>query len=272
MKKYLIAYFCILCLSSCAKDYVKEAQIAYNNKDYNKVITIADKGLNKKNNFDLLGLRGLAYFELMQFNLAAIDLNKVIASGSGTLEVMEKAVLVNIYIDRNELAVSGYKELLKRDSTNEEYYYHRAEAYTNLEYYDKALKDLDKALSIDSNYLQAINQKGIIYQKIKDFKSAIVEFTKAININTSNNPEILYFNRGVSHSELDLFKEAMSDFNYSIELNNKIGIVFYNRAMLYAYQGNKDSCCADLEKAIELGHKELDKDLLDYCNMNPLTK
>ena len=51
-----------------------------------------------------MGLRGLSYFELRNFEQASIDLNQVVATGAGSLEVMEKSVEVNIYIDRNELA------------------------------------------------------------------------------------------------------------------------------------------------------------------------
>ena len=50
MKNYLIGFYCLICMNSCAKDYVREAQVAYNNKDYSKVIEIANKGLDKKKN------------------------------------------------------------------------------------------------------------------------------------------------------------------------------------------------------------------------------
>ncbi|MCB9032782.1 MAG: tetratricopeptide repeat protein [Chitinophagales bacterium] len=260
----------MLCLNSCAKDYVKEAQIAYNNKNYQQVIEIANKGLAKKENKELLSLRGLSYFELKYFKQASEDLNKVIIAGSGSLEVLEKSVQVNLYLDRNDLAVLGYKELLKGYPLNEEYYYHRAEAYTNLGEYNKAMEDLDKAISIDSNYLQAINQKGIVYQNLRKFDSAIIYFSKAINFNKTNDPEVLFFNRGVSFLELNKFKEAKNDFNYSIKLNSNIGIVFYNRAIVNSYLGEKDSCCKDLEQAMALGYKDIDIALLDYCNKNPL--
>ena len=270
MRKYLVVFYCLVCMNSCAKDYVKEAQKAYSNKDYRQVIEIANKGLSKKENKELLSLRGLSYFELREFEQASKDLNQVVVSGSGSLEIMEKSVEVNLYIDRNELAALGYKELIKRDSTNKEYYYHRAEAYTNLEVYSKAFKDLDKALDIDSSYLQAINQKGIVYQRLNDFDNAIIWFTKAIRL-SSKNAE-LYYNRAISLYILDHNTNALSDINKAIELKENNSLLIYSRAAIFKSLGNKDSCCQDLKQAISLGHKAIDKELLDYCNINPLTK
>lgn len=57
-------------------------------------------------------------------------------------------------------------------------YASRANTYKNLKQYDKAFADLDKALSIDSNFRFINFTKGLIYYEMKDFEKSAANFKK----------------------------------------------------------------------------------------------
>ena len=76
--------------------------------------------------------------------------------------------------------------------------------------------------------------KGYVASKNSEWSSAIIHFTKAIEID----PTFInaYNHRGFSLSKQEKIPEAIADYNKAIELAPKYADVYYNRGIAYAKQ------------------------------------
>ena len=78
----------------------------------------------------------------------------------------------------------------------------------------------------DNAYLK----RGMSKDDLKDYKGAIEDYTKAIEINPNNADA--YFNRGVSKSNSEDDKGAIEDYTKVIEINPNDTDAYYNRGVL----------------------------------------
>lgn len=85
----------------------------------------------------------------------------------------------------------------------------------------------------------------IDYRLVRDDLNAVIsqmpEFAQA------------YYNRGNVSAKLNDFKSAVVDYSKAIELNDKLAGAFFNRGLARIYMGNTADGIADLSKAGELG-------------------
>ena len=85
----------------------------------------------------------------------------------------------------------------------------------------------------------------IDYRLVRDDLNAVIsqmpEFAQA------------YYNRGNVSAKLNDFKSAVVDYSKAIELNDKLAGAFFNRGLARIYMGNTAEGIADLSKAGELG-------------------
>ncbi len=93
-------------------------------------------------------------------------------------------------------------------------------------------------------------QNGILKHKQQDFKGAIKDYDKSIKEDKTNKDA--YFNRGNCELALKDFKSAMSDFNKTIELDSKFADAYYSRATVFVSQEKYIDALPDLDKTIEL--------------------
>jgi len=93
------------------------------------------------------------------------------------------------------------------------------------------------------------------------FKSAIENINKSLEL--KNDWEIPYFYRAVANQAMENFDEAMLDYTKAIQINTNMTDAYYNRARIILTRKdieNPDilSAITDLEKALELDDKFLD--------------
>jgi tetratricopeptide (TPR) repeat protein len=121
------------------------------------------------------------------------------------------------------------------------------------------------ALSICSYSQTALGyfNKGINKGIDKDHKGAIVDFTKAIEIDLKYK-EAYYF-RGLSKSLLEDYRGAIADYTKAIELDPKYAAAYFSRGLSYLNLEEKNKGCLDLSKAGELGKSEAYEMIKKYC-------
>ena len=117
------------------------------------------------------------------------------------------------------------------------YYLKAQEAEKNTEY-DKAFSFYKKAIRVDRNYIEAFNSRGLLHQKLEKHDKAIRDFSKIIEIDETNwlalhNRANSYTAQGDKKYSIE-FKKAMKDYDKSINLNdtNENGVSFFNRGLL----------------------------------------
>lgn len=117
--------------------------------------------------------------------------------------------------------------------------------------YSLAIVEYTKAIQIDPQYADAYCERGAGYHELGDKDNAIADYTKSIELCPDCSQGVVYFNRGLLYRDKGLFKEAISDFTHALTLCS--GVVcfkpYLRRGMAYFAKGYYDNAISDLEKA-----------------------
>ena len=100
-------------------------------------------------------------------------------------------------------------------------YYNRGVDHLLSGDYQKAIVDFTKAIEINPKYAKAYNNRGVARGFLEDYQGAIVDFTKAIEINLKY--VTAYYNRGIAHYQLKDYQRAITDLQKAAKLYQKQG-------------------------------------------------
>lgn len=113
---------------------------------------------------------------------------------------------------------------------------------------DKAIDCYTRAISLNPNYANAYNNRGLTYYKQGNLEEAIKDFKKAIELNSKeahNNLGMLYYKQGNSG-------EALKYLSKVIELDPTYATAYYNRAMVYYDQNMFFEMKSDFSRICDL--------------------
>ncbi|KAM8961312.1 small glutamine-rich tetratricopeptide repeat-containing protein beta isoform 3-T3 [Pelodytes ibericus] len=85
-----------------------------------------------------------------------------------------------------EAAMTCYTQAVELDPSNAVYYCNRAAAYSQLGNQSDALKDCEKAVSIDATYSKAYGRMGRALAAMNKYKEAISSYQKALDLDPDN--------------------------------------------------------------------------------------
>ena len=132
--------------------------------------------------------------------------------------------LPNYYIS---VAISDYTQAIKLTTDDKklaDLYHARAEAYVELENYEKAIEDLTQSIKLDPKNASYYRWRGRIYFKSGSYfdsgsySAAISDFTKAIRIDPFAE---VYLFRGLAYNELGEVEHAILDIKKALELKRE---------------------------------------------------
>lgn len=195
-------------------------------------------------------------------------------------------------------------DLCIQNEHSAELYYLRSVFYTNLMQYDKAINDINTAISINDTIAKYHNQKGIIYSNVDKYADAIICFQTAItlkpeldyinnnlgialekagftakavehyNANIKKHPYYAdsYFNLGRIAYNGNRYKEAIKLLLKANDLNPRFSDTQYLLGMAYIKSGNREQGCYYLETAKENGDTNASQAIETYCNRDSSQK
>ncbi|GAB1415212.1 tetratricopeptide repeat protein [Paludibacter sp.] len=161
---------------------------------------------------DLLFYRGLEFALVQDFENAIEDLNKAINLRSDfVLAYFTRANIRNKYIEymKNSLRESGLETIESKDK----YATFEKEKKFDVEL---VMRDLDKINSLQPDFPFAYYNKANILVSQQDFKTAIINYTKAIEIDKDFAEA--YFNRGLTYLYTGEDSKGLSDLSKAGEL------------------------------------------------------
>jgi tetratricopeptide (TPR) repeat protein len=135
--------------------------------------------------------------------------------------------------------------------------------YYEHEDYKNAIKEFSKLIELQPKNASAYNNRGMAKLDLEDYHGAIADFTKAIQINTKYAKA--YCNRGSAKMELKDYKNAILDFDKAISLNPKYGKAYNNRGLAKCLSTAVKSGCLDFSKAVELGNDNAYDNIKLFC-------
>ncbi len=185
--------------------------------------------------------------------LKAIDL--AIGLERNDLKLLnEKAVILN---EKRQypLAVAIYDEIIRKQP--QAYAYNnRGTAKYALGNEQEAIKDYDRAISLNPKYADAYNNRGKAKFEMGNKPEAIADLDRAISLNPKSAEA--YFNRGNAKSDLGNQLEAIKDYDRAISLNPKSAEAYFNRGNAKSDLGNQLEAIKDYDRAIALNPKSAD--------------
>ena len=148
-----------------------------------------------------------------------------------------------MYIEAIEL----YTKAIIEYENDYEAYEGRAEAEYHSSEYLAALKDINKAIMLDSTSPFVFHLRGRIKRELKNPEAAIDDFTKAILIH----PYLAFYtSRGITYNELQDYKSAILDFKASLRLDPNSELDLCEIGKAFYYSNSYDSSLFFLTKAV----------------------
>lgn len=266
-----------------AKDELKDYTGAI--QDYNKAIEINPNYAMAYYNRGIVKAKLSFYKEAIQDYNKAIELNpkdayayynRGIAKGENESAIQDysKAIEINpqyvdAYITRGNVkaklsdyigANQDYNKAIEINPNNATAYFNRGISRYALDDNVDACLDWNKAgdLGIAKAYDMIKEycgkeyfESGMAKNKSGDYKSAIQDYNKAIELNPKDAK--VFCNRGVAKVGLEDFRGAIQDFNKAITLNPNYGWAYMLRGGAKLMLKDIDGACLDWSKAGELG-------------------
>jgi tetratricopeptide (TPR) repeat protein len=149
------------------------------------------------------------------------DIN--ISTTAGEIEDGEK-YSDSYYIKQYHVSKKSLEEKINLSILNEKEllaitYWQIARDFYGIKEWDKAIKNCDKAIQLDTNSLPAYKIKGLILSQKKnpnkDYKQAIMNFDKALKLDSK--PD-LYYRKAYCLRNLKNYKESLQNYTTAINL------------------------------------------------------
>jgi len=117
----------------------------------------------------------------------------------------------------------------------------------------EAVSDFNKAIDVNPEFVVAYLNRGFSYSRMGDFDKAIADYTKAIELNPRY--AVAYHNRGFVYRRMGEYDRAILDLTKAIEIDPKYASAYYYRGHIYHYNGDYEKAWEDIKKARSLGYK-----------------
>jgi tetratricopeptide (TPR) repeat protein len=135
-------------------------------------------------------------------------------------------------------------------------YYARGSTYQTQGKLDKAIVDFTKAIEINPKNGDTYYSRGRAYQDQNKLDEAITDFTNAIKVTPEEADS--YYARGRAYQDQIQLDEAIADFTKAIKIQPKDGDIYYSRGRAYQDQDKLDEAITDFTNAIKVTPEEAD--------------
>lgn len=126
----------------------------------------------------------------------------------------------------------------------------RASLYIGISEYEKAINDLNIAISIDTNYVDAYYNRAIAKTKSNNTWGAIEDYDKVTSLN--ENYLNGWYNKANLKRENGLLKEACLDYSKVINIDSTYWQAYNNRALCELGEKKYQEAFLDIEHTIKL--------------------
>jgi tetratricopeptide (TPR) repeat protein len=130
-----------------------------------------------------------------------------------------------------------------------EAYLERGSAHLYRNEIDVALADFDRATTLNPNLARAYSAKGVIYRDRKDFRRAIEELTKAVELDPTIDS---YYERAQAYEAMGEFRKAIENYDAAIMNARDVPHIYRARSLAKRNLGDKEGSEADRDKARSL--------------------
>jgi tetratricopeptide (TPR) repeat protein len=152
-------------------------------------------------------------------------------------------------VDRHFETIDALSQKIQNDERNADLYFFRAMEFSLVQDFKSSLEDLNKALSLQSDFVLAyFCRANIRFKQVEYQKNTVAESSPKIN--ASKNEKI----KPLSSEEQYKFDSELilRDYDKVIELQPDFAFAYFNKANVLSTQGDFKSAISQYSKAIEM--------------------
>jgi serine/threonine protein kinase len=129
-------------------------------------------------------------------------------------------------------------------------YNKRGLAYVSTRNYEQAIIDFTKAIALDSVYAEAYNNRSTAHLMMENYGQAVADCTRALELA----PDFVatYVNRGIAYTGLREYALALVDYEKALLLDPDNVYAYYNRGNTYIWMTEYKEAVANYSQAIAL--------------------
>ena len=125
-----------------------------------------------------------------------------------------------------------------QEEENANIYFSRGNNLWNKHKYNEAIIEYTKAININPKFADAYKNRGNVYLDKRDYKNALSDYKKAIEVRP-NFPNA-YYNIGVIYSRIGDYDQAIANYSRAIEISPNFALAFIMRGDAYCEKGDYD--------------------------------
>ncbi len=235
-----------------AQPYFYRALAKLNLDDYQGAVDDATIAV-ERNPFiiDAYELRAVALQNMGRGKEAIADYDRVLATLPESRGILFNKALALDELEEYDAAAQTFATLLRYHKNYDNGYVGRARLRLETGDTVGALEDVDKALSLNKNSVNAyLIRADVAINSKRDFNRALEDMNEAIRLQPRYAG--FFINRAFLRHNLDDYYGAMSDYDYAIQLDPMNHVAYYNRALLLAEVHDYDRALSDLDRVLQL--------------------
>jgi len=173
MRKIIVSIFLVLTFLCCpamsetAVDWFDKANALGDGgkfTDPKKAIEYLNNAIKLKPDYvEAYNNRGLAYFNLGQYQRAIKDYNKALRLKPDFTKAYYNRGSAYRHLGKHQRAIEDYDNALRLKPDFADAYYNRGAAYDDFGQYQRAIEDYNEALRLKPDYVEAYNNRGVTY-------------------------------------------------------------------------------------------------------------
>lgn len=140
----------------------------------------------------------------------------------------------------------------------------RGYAMQQLGNYQGSREYLSMAIALKPEQGDAYFYRGYAAYMTDDTTNTIADFTKALELGTTEAP-MAYYCRGYTRGFVADYAGAIEDLTKAIEYNSAFADTWFYRCLAKLNTGDNAGSCADCAKALELGYPDAAEIINEYC-------
>ena len=155
-----------------------------------------------------------------------------------------------------DLALEDLNEAIKLNPQYVDAYMGRGAVYIIKGEYDLALEDLNEAIKLNPQYVDAYMGRGAVYIIKGEYDLAVEDFNEAIKLNPQHVDA--YMGRGAVYIKKGEYDRALEYFNEAIKLNSQHADAYLGCGVVYIKKGEYDLAVKYFNEAIKLNSRHAD--------------
>ena len=200
---------------------------------------------------DAYEVRGVALQNMGKLEEAVADYDKALSLLPENKGILFNKALAEEELKNYDTAQECYSQLLKAHPRFDSGYIGRARLYLAQGDTISALTDLDKAIELNKNAINAyVIRADISIKREKDYERALEDMNEAIKLQPHYAG--FFINRAFLRYNLDDYFGAMADYDYAISLDPTNVVAYFNRGLLLAEVHGNDRAIQDFTKVLQL--------------------